>query len=158
MVGEVFFGEMFGFMKDSEDHGSYIASLDAVLPLIAVSAVSPSYIRPLLQLSGIAIPGVLKAVKALDGILQASFQASGKRKNDLDNGVVHRSDLLQQLFDIVREKGEKVNFSTKEVTLESYVALYVSVFVDAKTLLIMPPGSLVQILLLSPSVPLFITS
>jgi hypothetical protein len=31
--------------------------------------------------------------------------------------------MLQQLFDIVREKGEKVNFSSDEATLEAYVAM-----------------------------------
>ncbi|KAL6706195.1 hypothetical protein ACN47E_005930 [Coniothyrium glycines] len=124
VIGEIFFGDMFGFLQNSEDHGAFIASLDALMPVLCISAIGPTYLRPLIMSSAIAIPAALRAVKAIDGIRKAAVVAAGKRLGDIEKGVARRNDMLQQLFDIVREKGEKVNFSSDEVTLEAYVAMF----------------------------------
>jgi hypothetical protein len=123
VIGEIFFGDMFGFLERSEDHGAFIASLDALMPVLCISAIGPSYVRPLIMMSAIFIPAALKAVKAVDGIRSAAVIAAGKRKKSIEDGDPVRNDMLQQLFDIVREKGEKVKFSDREATLESYVAM-----------------------------------
>jgi hypothetical protein len=123
VIGEIFFGDMFGFLQNSEDHGAFIASLDALMPVLCISAIGPSYLRPLIMTSAIFIPAALKAVKAIDGIRKAAVAAAGKRMKSIEDGAAARHDMLQQLFDIVREKGEKVNFSSREVTLEAYVAM-----------------------------------
>lgn len=128
VIGEIFFGDMFGFLENSEDHGSFIASLDALMPVLCISAIGPTYLRPLIMGSAIVIPAAFKAVKAIDGIRKAAVAAAGKRMTEIENGVAHRSDMLQQLFDIVREKGEKVNFTSREATLEAYVAMSVLAF------------------------------
>jgi hypothetical protein len=114
---------MFGFLQNSEDHGAFIASLDALMPVLCISAIAPTYLRPLIMCSAIAIPAAFRAVKAIDGIRKAAVEASGKRMKEIVDGVVPRTDMLQQLFDTVREKGEKVNFSSREATLEAYVAM-----------------------------------
>jgi hypothetical protein len=114
---------MFGFLEHSEDHGNFIASMESLLPFICISAVAPTYMRALIVASGIFLPAVWKALKAMDGLRRAAVEAASKRRKDLEDGVAHRSDLLQQLFNIVREKGDKVNFSHDEAALESYVAM-----------------------------------
>ncbi|KAF2790230.1 cytochrome P450 [Melanomma pulvis-pyrius CBS 109.77] len=124
VIGEIFFGNMFGFLEKSEDHGAFIASLDALMPVLCISAIAPWYMRPFIMASAIVVPAALKAVKAVDGIRKAAVEAAGKRKKEIDDGVAHRNDMLQQLFDIVREKGEKVNFTDKEATLEAWVAMF----------------------------------
>jgi hypothetical protein len=73
--------------------------------------------------SAIIFPAALKAVKAIGGIRKAAVAAAGKRINEMNCGVARRGDMLQQLFEIVREKGEKLNFTYEEVTLECYVAM-----------------------------------
>lgn len=123
VIGEIFFGSMFGFLEKSEDHGAFIASLDALMPVLCIAAVAPTYLRPMVMGSAIVIPAAFRAIKAIDGIRKASVTAAGKRKEDLEKGVSDRQDMLRQLFDIVREKGEKVNFSSDEATLEAYVAM-----------------------------------
>jgi hypothetical protein len=123
VIGEIFFGKMFGFIEKGEDHGAFIASLDALMPVLCVSAIGPTYLRPLIMSSAIVIPAAFRAVKAIDGIRKAAVIAGGKRKKDIEDGVAHRNDMLQQLFDIVKEKGEKVNFTSDEATLEAYVAM-----------------------------------
>ncbi|KAH7067852.1 cytochrome P450 [Paraphoma chrysanthemicola] len=124
VIGEIFFGGMFGFLEKSEDHGAFIASLDALMPVLCISAIAPTYLRPLIMSSAIVIPAAFKAVKAIDGIRKAALAAGGRRKKEIEDGVAHRNDILQQLFGIVREKGEKVNFSSGEATLEAYVAMF----------------------------------
>ncbi|KAH9882373.1 hypothetical protein J1614_000609 [Plenodomus biglobosus] len=124
VIGEIFFGDMFGFLEKSEDHGAFIASLDALMPVLCVAAIAPTYLRPLVMGSAIVIPTALKAVKAIDGIRKAAATSVVKRMKENANGIEHRNDMLQQLFDIVHEKGEKVDFSSDEVKQESYVAIF----------------------------------
>lgn len=123
VIGEIFFGRMFGFMENSHDHGAFIASLDALMPVLCIAAVAPTYMRPLIMGSAIVVPAALKAVKAVDGIRKAAIEAVTQRQQEMKAGTVHREDLLHQLFEIEREKGQKVNFTTNEVTLESWVAM-----------------------------------
>lgn len=123
VVGEVFFGGMFGFLEHSEDHGAYIASLDALMPVLCISAIAPYYLRPLIMCSAIVIPAVFRAVKAIEGIQQAAIAATQKRLGEMRAGEATRTDMLQQLFAIVQEKGEKVNFSEREATLEAFIAM-----------------------------------
>ncbi|KAF2195063.1 cytochrome P450 [Zopfia rhizophila CBS 207.26] len=124
VIGEIFFGRMFGFMENSHDHGVFIASLDALMPVLCIAAIGPAYLRPLVTGSASAIPAALKAAKSVDDIRKAAIAATNQRKKDIEDGVVPRNDLLQQLFGIVREKGEKVNFTHNEATLESWVAMF----------------------------------
>jgi hypothetical protein len=123
VVGEIFFGDMFGFLENSEDHGAYIASLDALMPVLCIAAIAPGYLRPLIMSSAIIIPAAFQAVKAIDGIRRAAVEATSRRLKSIEMSSARRNDMLQQLFDVVREKGEKVNFSTSEATLEAYVAM-----------------------------------
>jgi hypothetical protein len=123
VIGEIFFGDMFGFLQDSEDHGAFIASLDALMPLLCMTAIAPSYVRPIIMTSAIVIPAALKAVKAVDGIREAAVAATSKRMRRIEEGAPVRNDMLQQLFNIVQEKGEKLNFTSREATLEAYSAM-----------------------------------
>jgi len=116
---------MFGFLERSEDHGGFIASLDALMPFLCIAAIAPTYLRPFIMGSALFVPAAFRAVKAVEGIKTAAVAAAGKRKKEIDEGVAHRNDLLQQLFDIVRDKGDKVNFTSNEATLESWVAMLV---------------------------------
>ena len=77
------------------------------MPVLCISAIGPTYLRPLIMCSTIAIPAAFRAVKAIDSIRKAAVIAAGKRMKNNENGMEHRNDMLQQLFDIVREKGEK---------------------------------------------------
>lgn len=123
VIGEIFFGGMFGFLEKSEDHGAYIASLDALMPVLCISAIGPFYMRPFIMCSAIILPAALKAVKAIAGIQKAAIAASQKRLEEIKDGKDSRGDMLQQIFDIVQEKGEKLNFTEREATLEAYIAM-----------------------------------
>ncbi|KAF2022781.1 cytochrome P450 pisatin demethylase-like protein [Setomelanomma holmii] len=67
---------------------------------------------------------VFKAVRAVDGIRKAAITATNKRIQDMKKGGASQKDILLQLLNIVREKGEKANFGTSEATLEAYTAMF----------------------------------
>lgn len=123
MIGEIFFGKMFGFLRNSEDHGAYIASLDALVPFLCVTAIAPRNLRPFISALMAVVPAAVAAAKSLDSIRTAALAAVGGRMKGIQDGIPQRGDMMSQLFDIVHEKGEKVNFSHREVTLESYSAM-----------------------------------
>lgn len=124
VVGELFFGQMFGFLENAHDHESYIESLDTLIPAITTAAVAPSYIRPIILTSAILNPAARRALKAIDHIAAAARICVAKRREKtVGDDSSARHDLLHQLLGIVREKGEKVDFGVPEVEYEAYVAL-----------------------------------
>lgn len=129
VIGELYFGRMFGFMEQRTDYQSYIESLDTLLPLLTVASVAPSYTRPIILASAIINPAVRKGLRAIDHIAAAAKACVNKRAQDLaagGEGTAIRRDLMQQLFEIARAKGDKVDFGHGEITYEAYVGLYVS--------------------------------
>ncbi|GAB7353809.1 hypothetical protein MBLNU459_g4187t1 [Dothideomycetes sp. NU459] len=130
VVGELYFGRMFGFMQHRHDHGNYIESLDALIPGICATAVSASYARPLILASSLLLPTVRKGLKAIDHIAAAAKACVARRVEEQScagagaDGGVPRRDLLQQLLEIQQSKGEKVDFGRGEVEQEAYVALF----------------------------------
>lgn len=125
VIGELYFGRMFGFMEQRTDYQSYIASLDTLLPVLAICAVGPSYIRPVISASSILSPAVRKALRAIDHIAAAAKNCVATRSYELSSGSGDniRRDLLQQLFDISRGKGDKLDFGQGETTYEAYVGM-----------------------------------
>ncbi len=124
-VGELFFGKMFGFMANREDHKSWIAHMDTLLPVLCIVAVAPSYTRSMILMSSVLNPVVRKALAAIDHIASAARTCVAERVN-IDIGEIKgesRRDLMQQFLDIKREKGEKVDFGTGEIHAEAYTAL-----------------------------------
>jgi hypothetical protein len=117
---------MFVFLENSEDHGTYIASLDAAVPMLCISAIAPTYLRPIITTSSILYPAGLKAVRAIDSIRKVAIAATLNRIKDIDQGNAHQNDMLRQLLHIVREKEDKVNFTRSEATLEAHTAMLVT--------------------------------
>ncbi|EUC39786.1 hypothetical protein COCMIDRAFT_110588 [Bipolaris oryzae ATCC 44560] len=123
VIGELFFSRMFGFLHGGHDYGSYINALDCLIPFIAVTCVSPAYLRPLIFVGGAAIPRTLKALKALQHIEAASKACVMERQNLIANGEAKDcKDMLQSFFDIVLEKGQQKDFGITEVKMEAYGA------------------------------------
>lgn len=123
VIGELYFGEMFGFMERSCDHENYVHSLDTLMPLVVATAVSPKYFRPFILGSAIVSPTALRALKALDHIAAAARSCVAKRVRSNEAATAVRRDLLEQLLEIARTKGEKVDFGVPEIEYEAYVAL-----------------------------------
>lgn len=127
VIGELYFGRMFGFLEKSHDHGGWIHSLDLLMPFLCMCAVAPPFIRPLILASSLVVPGSLKALKAVDNIGTSSKDCVAKRfdqerKSEFEGEK--RTDILQQLYEIQQEKGSKVDFNLGDIEQEAYVALF----------------------------------
>ena len=97
------------------------------MPFLTLLTVTPYYVRPLLLLVAICIPRLFKAVMAIEDIKKSAIVETKCAMDRSSEVTGTRPDLLSQLLAIVQEKGEKVNYSHKEITSDMWVGMYVSV-------------------------------
>lgn len=85
-----------------------------------------TYLRPLFLLSGAFIPRIFRALRALKHIENASEACVAERQQLHSQSSVNDckpEDMLESFFDIMRDKGDKVDFGKTEVKMEAYGAL-----------------------------------
>ena len=93
------------------------------MPLLTFAAVSPSYMRAFIMGAAVLNPATFKAVKAIGGITSNALEHTARRRKDSAEENLQRDDLLSQLFRIERERGEKIDFTHREIALESWVGM-----------------------------------
>ncbi|TPX07530.1 uncharacterized protein E0L32_002133 [Thyridium curvatum] len=124
VIGQLFFSRMFGFLKAEHDHLGYIRSLDLLLPILTVSSVMPTYVRSFFLLGGAIFPRVLKALQSLGEVDKAADLCIAERQDLVEKGEDgEKKDILSSLFQVMHDKGEKVDFKLSEVKVEVYAAL-----------------------------------
>lgn len=126
VIGELFFGRMFGFMQESCDYESLIASLDSFLPVVSLLSVASRYYRPFVLITALFKSSKRKAVAVLSLFEKIARRMVAQRRETETNGGeggTTRTDLLQQLLSIVTDKGEKVDFGVGDVAREAHIAL-----------------------------------
>ena len=123
IIGELLFGRQFEFMQDRCDFGTYIESMDSLLPPMTVASVSPTYMRPFIFPTALVFPAVRKAIEGLKNIQKAAADCVTRRRQEIESGKESRRDILDKLSAVKAEKGEKVDFGIDEIEQESYVAM-----------------------------------
>ena len=124
VVGELFCSRMFGFMRDAHDYQGYIHAFESFVPISSVASVMPAYMRSLFLMSGTLMPKVLKALNSIKNMEIASETVIAERQSMHDrNGAGQRKDVLENLFIMMREKGEASDFGTTEVKVEVFAGL-----------------------------------
>lgn len=125
VIGELFFGRMFGFMEHRHDHGRYIASLDLLLPFLSLTSVIPSWLRPMVAMSAFMSSNIRRAFEAIGTIAGAANNCVAERARLLRTAGENkpRRDLLQQMFAIQKEKGTEIDFDERDMAKESYSAM-----------------------------------
>ncbi|KAL3446982.1 cytochrome P450 [Aspergillus insuetus] len=121
VVGELFFGQQFGFMRDEHDFGNYIFSLDTLLPTTALLCVLPAFLRSLQGPLGFSFSDLRKAIQGFDEIRNAGKLWVTHRMQQMIDGEVNRSDLLDKLFKV---RQSKQDFDIPEIQNESCVAIF----------------------------------
>lgn len=125
VIGELYLGEMFGFLQKNHDHGGWIHSLDLLMPFLCLCAVAPASARPLILASSLFVPGSFKALKAVENIgISARSYVARRFDEGTQLETRKRTDMLQQLYDVHLEKGDKVDFHMGDIEQEAYVALF----------------------------------
>lgn len=115
-------------MESSSDYQNLIHALDVLNPIMAQVAVSATYARPFVLLSAVASSSVRDALRGIDHVVATAKSCVSQRQEALELAEktenVPRTDLMQQLFSIMTEKGEKIDFGIPEIQQEAYVALF----------------------------------
>lgn len=120
VIGELFFGHQFGFMRDEHDYSRYIESLDTLLPGIALSCVLPAYLRPFHSSVGMLLPTIRDSIKGFDEIRAAGKYWTNERQRQMQAGSVERVDLLDKFFKI---KEDKAGWDIQDIQNEACVAM-----------------------------------
>lgn len=95
------------------------------MPFLTLLTVTPYYVRPFLLLVAVCIPRLLKAVLAIEDIKKSAIIETKSAMDRTSEVTGKRPDLMSQLLAIVQEKGEKVNYSHREITSDMWVGMYV---------------------------------
>lgn len=125
-IGELYFSKMLGFLEVGEDVLGYIDAIDALIPVMALSAVMPTYVRSLLMFTSVLFPRVRKALAALGSLTKAAdgvVQERQRQDNQSWSIQSRRSDVIGKVLDIYYHEGAKVDFQLIDVKLEAYGAL-----------------------------------
>ncbi|KNG50002.1 meiotically up-regulated gene 56 protein [Stemphylium lycopersici] len=122
-IGVAFFGQAFGFLQDSIDYRGYIHAVHLAMPFLTLLTVTPYYARPLLLLVALCIPQLLRAVLAVEDIKETAIRETKTAMERTSEAAGKRTDIVSQLLAIVQEKGEKVNYSHKEITSDAWVGI-----------------------------------
>lgn len=126
VIGELFFGRMFGFMQGSYDHESLIEALDTLLPVLTMSCVAAPLYRPFITISAAFSSSKRKAIGVMTRINKTALRmVQRRRKIEAQEGAsgLTRRDILKQLLDIVKDKGEKTDFGFGDVAYAAHGAL-----------------------------------
>ena len=121
VLGELFYGKMFGFMSERTDIGNCMKAIDSLLPAFTIGGTLPSYLTKLYLISKILVSpsfrGALGAVKSLE---IASKAAVDRRKQELMENQDNKRDMLRKMLEINANRGEKVNFTHQHIIVESH--------------------------------------
>jgi len=125
VLGELFYGKMFGFMSERTDIGGCMKAIDSLLPIFTIGGTLPSYLTKVYFLSTVLLsPSVRGALGAVKDIEVASENAVKRRKQELDerrNDEKH--DMLRKMLEINADRGEKINFTHQHITVESHSSM-----------------------------------
>ena len=124
VLGELFYGSMFGFMRERTDMGNYMKSIDSLLPAFSIGGTVPSYLTKLFLISTILLsPSVRGALGAVKHLEAASEAAVKKRKQEIEDNTDDKHDILRKMLEINGERGEKIDFTIPHIVVESHSSL-----------------------------------
>ena len=124
VLGELFYGKMFGFMSERTDTGSYIKAIDSLLPAFTIGGTVPSYLTKLYLVSTVLFsPSVRGALGAVKHIEAASKAAVERRSQEIKEKNDNKHDLLRKMLEISADRGEQINFTYPHIWVESHSSL-----------------------------------
>ncbi|KAL5003665.1 cytochrome P450 [Aspergillus recurvatus] len=138
VIGELFFSKMFGFLAAGGDHLGYIAATDDLIPVQFLAGNMPTYVRSLFLLTGILLPKVRGALKALGSLTEATNATIKRRLAALSesdaNTKPQRADILGKLLDISHKSGKELDFELDDIKMESFGGFFAGSETTALTL------------------------
>ena len=124
VLGELFYGKMFGFLREQRDIGGYMKAIDSLLPAFTNGGTLPSYLTKLYLVSTFLFsPSVRGALGAVKQIENASEAAVNRRKQELLENKDDRRDMLRKMLEINADRGDKINFTYQHIVVESHSSM-----------------------------------
>ena len=124
VLGELFYGKMFGFMSERTDVSIYMKTIDSLLSAFTIGGTLPSYLTKLYFLSTVLFsPSVRGALGAVKHIENASEAAVKRRKQEVMENKDDKRDMLRKMLEINADRGEKINFTYQHIVVESYSSM-----------------------------------
>jgi hypothetical protein len=114
VIVHIFFGQTFGFLERGTDRDSFMESVYNAGPLLQITAVAPTYVRNIIMMSAMCIPGTLKQFRAVRAtVVEAKRQTRLRLQRSTEEND-QSQDIPSQLLRTVREKALKVGLYTKK--------------------------------------------
>ncbi|KIX93851.1 uncharacterized protein Z520_10476 [Fonsecaea multimorphosa CBS 102226] len=105
VIGELFFGERFGFLDGEHDYENTIQHLDSLFPAAAIGGVLPVYARRVLQLFGPLAPSIRAGITCFENIRKRAAAAVQGRLAEVEAGNRGgRADMLDKLISLLQVK------------------------------------------------------
>ncbi|KAK4202014.1 putative cytochrome P450 pisatin demethylase-like protein [Triangularia verruculosa] len=125
VIGVLFFSRPFGFLEFKRDYKGWIRATDTLIFFMAASAYVPLWMRNLVLMSSIVIPGAVASVKAMDTMTEATLDAVNERQKALEKsgGVMEKDDMLASFFRVMEKHGNLDYYGPLEIRGEIYTAL-----------------------------------
>ncbi|KAK0666429.1 putative cytochrome P450 pisatin demethylase-like protein [Cercophora samala] len=125
VIGILFFSRPFGFLEFQKDYRGWINATDVLIIFLAASAFVPRWMRSLVLMSAIVVPGAIAAVKEMDSMTDAGIEAVKERQELLEQsgGVMEKDDMLASFFRVMEEHNDLDNFGPLEIRGEIYTAI-----------------------------------
>ncbi|KAJ0418634.1 cytochrome P450 [Aspergillus carlsbadensis] len=138
VIGELYFGKMFGFLQAGGDNLGYIDATEDLIPVQFLAGNMPTYVRSLFMLTGILFPKVRGALKALGNLTDATNAMLKTRvaalQSDDYESKPQRADILAKLLDISHKRGKELDFELDDVKMESFGGFFAGSETTALTL------------------------
>ena len=124
VLGELFYGKMFGFMGKRTDVGNYMKAIDALLRAFTIGGTLPSYLTKFYILFTILIsPSARGALGAIKHIENASKAAVQRRQQEIEERKDEKRDMLRKMLEINKQKGDEIDFTYQHIYVESHSSL-----------------------------------
>lgn len=118
VIGELFFGRMFGFINERRDVGGYIGAVDIILPHAIRMGVLYNWMRPFQVLLLPFSASLRHGLKVFNSLAAESKRLVDERKGNKST----RTDMLAKLLKVADEKAP--DFDITDVYTESYTAIF----------------------------------
>ncbi|PIA92186.1 Benzoate 4-monooxygenase [Cercospora beticola] len=127
IIGELFFGQAFGFLETGSDFGRWIGTLDRLMPVLIVVAMLPNAFRPFYLIFCIMFASTRASLKDFEGVATTAKNYVGRREDMMKSEDIEasasnkRRDILTKLFELRAHRGEKEDFGIADIQQEGYV-------------------------------------
>ena len=121
VIGELFFSHHFGFLEKKADHNGWISAIDDLSVGLPLLAVAPPYARPIMRGLAACIPSVARSLSAYHMFeAAAEWWMTGEGSTA---AAEERKDMLGNIVNIMKEKGDELDYGPIEVKSEIHTAL-----------------------------------